>query len=160
LIESDGKTAFQTEIRQVFSNPIKAIEWEKKVLRRMKVIGNSDFLNRSIACSAMFEHSEETKQKMRKPKPPRTKEHSKNLSKAKKGINPHNGKIHPRSGQKKTKSELKKISETMLAQKRKWMNNGKDRIFVCSDQVDNYLKIGYTLGRGISYRKLYKEKQH
>ena len=35
LIKKDGKDAFLFEVRKTFSDRSKAIEWEKKVLRRM-----------------------------------------------------------------------------------------------------------------------------
>jgi hypothetical protein len=78
----------------------------------MKVLDCDDFINRNIPGMTMrFTLSEETKQKMRKPKPvgfgetlkgnkrasvtkgiPKTKEHSENISKGKKGKN--FGRVH------------------------------------------------------------------
>lgn len=165
LIEQDGKDSFLFEVRKKFTDTKKAIEWEKKVLRRMKVIQREDFINRNIPGSSMFAHSEETKAKMRKPKPigfseklkgnkrasvtkgiPKTKEHAENISKGKKGKAPFKGKDHPRYGKKKTEEELLKMSVSM--KKKKWMNNGINCAFVGPDDVELYLARGYTMGRG------------
>lgn len=165
LIEQDGKDSFLFEVRKKFTDTKKAIEWEKKVLRRMKAIQREDFINRNIPGSSMFAHSEETKAKMRKPKPigfseklkgnkrasvtkgiPKTKEHAENISKGKKGKAPFKGKDHPRYGKKKTEEELLKMSVSM--KKKKWMNNGINCAFVEPNDVELYLARGYTMGRG------------
>lgn len=166
LIESTGKNSFAFEIRKTFNDPLEAIEWEKKVLRRINAMNRDDFINRSIPGSSMFKHSEETKEKMRKPKPAgfsetlkgnkrasvikgvkKSKEHCENISKGKKGKAPFEGEDHPRYGKSKSKDEIDKMKSTKLSQKRKWINNGKETRFVCSDEIDFYLKEGYTLGR-------------
>lgn len=165
LIESDGKDAFEFQIRKIFRNADKAIKWEKKVLRRMKVIQREDFINRNIPGCSMFTHSEETKAKMRKPKPAgfgehlkgnthwkkmvgvqKTKEHAENISKGKKGKAPFTGTDHPRYGTKKSEEELMKISLSM--KKKKWMNNGVNCAFVEPNDIENYMSRGYTMGRG------------
>ena len=165
LIESDGKDAFEFQVRKIFTDAKKAIQWEKKVLRRMKVIKRDDFINRNIPGCSMFVHSEATKAKMRKPKPmgfseklkgnkhatvtkgiPKTKEHAANISKGKKGKAPFKGKDHPRYGQKKSDEELLKISISM--KKKKWMNNGVNCAFVEPIDIASYLARGYTMGRG------------
>jgi len=46
LIEQYGKTDFEFEIRKVFDTPKAAIEWEHKVIKRMKLHSNDNFLNR------------------------------------------------------------------------------------------------------------------
>lgn len=176
LIETDGPESFAVEIRKIFTDAQKAIEWEKKVLRRMNAIRRSDFINRNIPGSSMFAHSEETKQKLRKPKPkgfgahskgnkyacitkgvPKTKEHAENISKGKKGKAPFKGTGHPRYGTKKSSDEINKMKLTKLSQKRKWMNNGQFSAFIPETNVDNFLKLGYTMGRGSSKFKQIKE---
>jgi hypothetical protein len=165
LIEKDGKDAFLFEVRKTFNDTKKAIEWEKRVLRRMKAIQRTDFINRNIPGSSMFVHSEETKEKMRKPKPtgfgdklkgnkhasvtkgvPKTKEHAENISRGKKGKAPFKGKDHPRYGKKKSNEELLKMSLSM--KKKKWMNNGINCAFVEPNDIETYLSRGYTMGRG------------
>lgn len=165
LIKKDGKDAFLCEVRKTFTDTKKAIEWEKKVLRRMKVIKRADFINRNIPGSSMFSHSEKTKEKMRKRKPigfgeklkgnkhatinkgvPKTKEHAENISKGKKGKAPFKGKNHPRYGTKKSDDELLKISLSM--KKKKWMNNGINCAFVEPIEIDSYMARGYNMGRG------------
>lgn len=45
LIEEYGKDSFVCEIRKTFNDKIHALNWEKKVLRRMKVSTRDDFIN-------------------------------------------------------------------------------------------------------------------
>ena len=165
MIEADGPESFLVEIRKTFTDAKKAIEWEKEVLRRMNAIRRNDFINRNIPGSSMFAHSEETKEKLRKPKPagfgdhsrgnkyacvtkgvPKTKEHAENISRGKKGVAPFKGKDHPRYGKKKTDDELLKLSLAM--KKKKWMNNGINCAFVEPEDIDTYVLRGYTMGRG------------
>jgi hypothetical protein len=47
LIKKYGKKSFQFEIRKTFKTIKQALNWEHKVLRRMKVIYRNDFLNQS-----------------------------------------------------------------------------------------------------------------
>jgi hypothetical protein len=47
LIKRYGKKSFKFEIRKIFKNPNQAINWEYKVLKRMKVIYRNDFLNQT-----------------------------------------------------------------------------------------------------------------
>lgn len=167
MIKEYGKDSFVSEIRKTFDNPRAAIKWELTVLRRMKVLARDDFINRNIPGTTLrFTLSEETKQKMRKPKPegfseglkgntrakalkgkPKSKEHSENISQGKKGKAPFKGKAHPRYGKNKPKEEIAKIKETKLAQHKKWMNNGVNSAFVSSSEIDSYIARGYTMGR-------------
>ena len=45
LVEEYGKDSFSFEIRKVFNDKISCRIWETKVLKRMKVVTRSDFLN-------------------------------------------------------------------------------------------------------------------
>jgi hypothetical protein len=45
LIKRYGKKSFIFEIRKTFKTPQKALNWEYKVLKRLKVIHRNDFLN-------------------------------------------------------------------------------------------------------------------
>ena len=47
LIKRYGKKSFQFEIRKTFKTAQQAMAWEFKVLRRMKVVERTDFLNQS-----------------------------------------------------------------------------------------------------------------
>lgn len=49
LIEIYGKESFYFEIRKTFDNIDKAILWEEKVLKRLKVLTNPDWLNQNIS---------------------------------------------------------------------------------------------------------------
>lgn len=167
LIKEYGKDSFTTEIRRIFNNSADAIKWELTVLRRMKVLSRKDFINRNIPGTTIrFMLSEETKQKMRKPKPAgfgdalkgntharankgvkKTKEHGENISKGKKGKNfGRVGENAPRYGMKKSQEELDKISKSMGV--KKWMNNGVNSAFVGPDEIELYLAKGYNMGRG------------
>lgn len=76
LIEEYGKDSFVYQIRKTFEDKSQCISWEQKVLKRLKIKTNSDWLNIAIGKPSMLgkSHSEETKQKMRKPKGPWTEE--------------------------------------------------------------------------------------
>ena len=47
LIKRYGKKSFIFEIRKIFKNPNQAINWENKVLKRIKAIYRDDFLNQT-----------------------------------------------------------------------------------------------------------------
>lgn len=47
LIQEQGKDKFYFEVRKVFYNVNDAINWENKVLRRMKVVERDDWLNKT-----------------------------------------------------------------------------------------------------------------
>lgn len=47
LIDSDGVDSFEFEIRQVFDNATRAREWEARVLKRLKVVARSNFINKT-----------------------------------------------------------------------------------------------------------------
>jgi group I intron endonuclease len=67
LIESEGISSFYVEIRKVFTCKQKAIEWEHKVLRRLKVCQNEKWLNKSYGkapSTAGFVYSEASRIKM------------------------------------------------------------------------------------------------
>ena len=76
LIEEYGKDSFDYEIRKTFEDKSQCISWEQKVLKRLKVKTNPVWLNVAIGKPSMLgkSHSEETKQKMRKPKGPWSEE--------------------------------------------------------------------------------------
>jgi hypothetical protein len=72
-----GKECFQFEIRKTFDAPMKAKLWEERVLRRMKVVEKSEWLNKNDSIAPPHytgeknpffgkHHSEETKNKVRK----------------------------------------------------------------------------------------------
>jgi hypothetical protein len=76
LIEEYGKESFEYKIRKTFVNKSECISWEQKVLKRLKVKTNNNWLNIAIGNPSMLgkRHSEETKAKMRKPKGPWSEE--------------------------------------------------------------------------------------
>jgi len=78
LIEEYGEESFSHEIRKIFSEREKAINWERKVLRRMGVVGNSKWLNLTDGKAIIYEthprgmlgkkHKQETLEKRNLPK--------------------------------------------------------------------------------------------
>jgi hypothetical protein len=67
LIKKDGLSAFDIEIRKTFKTKEDAIEWEFKVLRRVKVVGRSEWINASAGKAAPCngrKHDEVTREKM------------------------------------------------------------------------------------------------
>lgn len=45
LIEEYGKGSFKIEIRKIFNNKFEALSWENRVLKRLKVVENPNWLN-------------------------------------------------------------------------------------------------------------------
>ena len=86
LIKRYGKKSFIFEIRKTFKTQQAALNWENKVLRRMKVIYRNDFLNQSDNLHVNPEL----------------------LSKARMG------KGNPMYGKKLTKEHVRKIIETLV----------------------------------------------
>jgi hypothetical protein len=70
LIEEYGKDSFIVEIRKTFDSKEKCLSWEQRVLKRLKVKKNDNWLNIAIGKPTMLgkKHSVSTKEKMKKPK--------------------------------------------------------------------------------------------
>jgi hypothetical protein len=70
LIEEYGKDSFSYEIRKTFNSESECRDWEEKVLKRLGVPKNNKWINKATRMPTMFgkSHTEETKNKMRKPK--------------------------------------------------------------------------------------------
>lgn len=49
LIKKDGISAFHTEIRKTFNTQEAALLWEQRVLEKLKVITNNNWLNKGIS---------------------------------------------------------------------------------------------------------------
>lgn len=68
LIDEDGINSFIAEVRKTFNTKLEAINWEKKVLKRLKVTHNDMWLNQNHGCGSYGmtdkTHSEETKKLM------------------------------------------------------------------------------------------------
>lgn len=154
LIGEYGKESFIFEIRRLFVNEIAARVWERKVLRRMKVVSRDEFLNKNDGYGPpvmigenhpLFGvgHTEDTKIKMRKPHGNLCEETCKRMSIARTGDkNPCFGKFgknHPAYGNRHTEDFKKNLSERMLGKhlsyevklkishsnkKWKWWNDG------------------------------------
>jgi group I intron endonuclease len=67
LINKYGLSSFTCEIRKTFSNKQDAINWEHKVLRRLKVVGRSEWINANVGKASQNDgrkFSNQTKLKM------------------------------------------------------------------------------------------------
>lgn len=167
LIDRDGNHSFEAEVRRIFTTSESAIQWEIKVLRRIQAHRNENFLNLSIPGSTpQFAHSETTKEKLRKPKPlgfgealkgnthgcgnrgkKKTSQHCKNISKARKGKNNgHVGSKHYAYGKPKPAEFVEKTAQQL--RNFRWLNNEEFAVFVSSSDVDEWIAMGYSLGRG------------
>jgi len=62
LIKIYGKDSFEYEVRKIFTDSKKAIEWEINVLKKMNVLKRNDWLNESVAGSVI--HTPSTLLKM------------------------------------------------------------------------------------------------
>jgi|GEM_PF-3481463 len=156
LIEEFGENSFSYEIRKTFKSAELARNWECKVLRRMNAVIRNDFLNSHDSYGPPVMkgethplyntgHSEETKQKMRKPHKKLSEKTRMKMSESRKGDkNPCYGKMgeaHPAFGHKKS-DEFKESARKRLLEnnhmkspealqkarnenrKYKWWNNG------------------------------------
>lgn len=76
LIEQYGSESFDVEIRKQFATKEKCLDWEQRVLKRLKVKSNPNWMNVAIGKPTMLgrKHSPETIAKMRKPKGPWSEE--------------------------------------------------------------------------------------
>ena len=92
LIESDGIESFEYHVRKIFNNSKDAINWEAKVLRRLNVKDNENWLNRHNGDGMFygegrpcgFEHTQDTIDKIRQSnigkKKPKSETHKKKIS--------------------------------------------------------------------------------
>lgn len=128
LIKEYGKTSFDFEIRKIFISETTARNWEKKVLRRMRAVSRNDFLNKNDGYGPPIMrgkdhplfgigHSEEAKERMRKPHRKFNEEIRNNMSLARRGTNnPCFGKFgenHPAYGSKHTEDFKQRLSDRM-----------------------------------------------
>jgi hypothetical protein len=93
LIAEHGADSFEYEVRKVFETPEQATNWETKVLTRCKVLHNDKWINSNVAGHIMP-----------------TEESNKKISDF------HKGK--PKSAE-----HAKKISESLIGQKKPWAKN-------------------------------------
>lgn len=90
-----GDTAFEFQVRKIFNNKDDAIDWEAKVLTRLKVLNDPRWLNANIRCAKFSRSgpfSQKTRDKMSLAKRNRvvTPETCLKISQAKKGKVPWN----------------------------------------------------------------------
>lgn len=135
LIEADGKEAFTTEIRKTFETVEKAVAWEQRVLRRLKILeGNDNWLNRNVGGGLYLKRrplSVETKEKMRLAKLNRP---SNNKGKACPEA-AKQAKSEKMKGRAKPSSMRSKLSETRRGSKRVYREDGS-YFMVFSERID------------------------
>jgi hypothetical protein len=126
MIEQYGAESFDVEVRKIFNTPDAAYEWEQKVLVRLKVWDNDEWLNKSAGHGPFFNaspHLESTKKKISESKKGRkfTEEHKKKLSEAKKGrkfSEEHRKKMsEAHKGKPRPEDVRRKISEAQRGEK-------------------------------------------
>ncbi|QIG70688.1 hypothetical protein EVB91_137 [Rhizobium phage RHph_I1_18] len=113
------------EVRKTFDDPLKAQRWEQRFLTKVNALYDDRWLNRSICGGILMD--ETTKQRISLAnKKPKTKEHSHNISKGRKGIvfsETHRNNIRSfRLGKKASEETKLKRSSTMSTLK--WFNDG------------------------------------
>jgi hypothetical protein len=116
LRKAYGNDSFQVEVRKVFEDVYAAHAWEQKVLKRIKAVSKSDWLNQAVYEGPFFRqgpHTEETKKRMRKPKSeetrnrmkrPKSEEHKRKIAKA------NTGKHHTEETKRKLSESHKGVS--------------------------------------------------
>ena len=93
IIETEGKDAFDYEIRRTFDTVEEMINWEKRVLTRSRVLERQDiWLNGNIAGKKILTEAGAKKISKTHRDKPKTEEHKKNLSLALKGKSKVNSK--------------------------------------------------------------------
>jgi hypothetical protein len=98
LIEQYGTEAFLVEIRRTFKDKQSAILWEHRVLTRLDVVNNSQWLNENVGGKHFVSRDRNTEEHIRKSanaqrgkkKKPCSEERKRKISEAKKGKAPPN----------------------------------------------------------------------
>lgn len=136
LIKEYGADSFDVEIRRTFSSANDAIEWEKKVLRRMKVLKRDDWLNANIG--GAFD-----------PSLPKTVDHRKAISAALRDyVKTETHRLHLSksiSGRRASQHTKLRLSETH--KDLTWMNDGITNLFVQKNQAVHLAESGWKNGR-------------
>jgi hypothetical protein len=86
LVKEYGLDAFEWEVRRKFDEPKQSVEWEKKVLRRSKVLSNQDkWINGNIAGHILATPASRKKISDFHKGKPKSDEHKQKISQANKG---------------------------------------------------------------------------
>ena len=85
LIEQHGLEAFEWEVRRTFNTPEQATDWEKRVLKRCKVLENEKWFNGNIAGYILPTEKSRKKISEYHRGKAKSEEHKKNLSESQKG---------------------------------------------------------------------------
>jgi len=85
LIEQHGLEAFEWEVRRTFDTPEQATDWEKRVLKRCKVLENEKWFNGNIAGYILPTEKSRKKISEYHRGKAKSEEHKKNLSESQKG---------------------------------------------------------------------------
>lgn len=125
LIEQYGLEAFEWEVRRMFDTPEQATDWEKRVLKRCKVLESEKWFNGNIA--GYIVPTEKSRKKISEyhSGKPKSEEHKKKLSEVQQGSKrpwaKHNlpkdvtGSNNPMYGKQHSEKTKRKISEANKA---------------------------------------------
>jgi hypothetical protein len=85
LINETGVDSFETQIRKVFDTQEQAVAWEIKVLRRMRVLENDQWINQNIAGYVIPDDITRQKISEYHKGKPKTKEHKQKIKEGNQG---------------------------------------------------------------------------
>ena len=162
LIHLYGVTSFEAEVRRVFESKQAACNWEHRVLKRLRVASNSNWINRKNNAARELRERDETSwihdpysmketyvnlsevNKMLKlgyvlGRSPTMKA---KLSTSKKGL--QSGKNNPMYGKKRADLSARN------SQPKKWITNGTESYQILRDDL---IPDGWTPGRNLSHTK-------
>lgn len=165
LIEHFGKDSFIIKRIKKFSTKSEAVRWEQMFLTRINAASREDWLNQTngngnykllppkgpLHWNYGKTHSEETKQKMRKPK---TELHKQKISQSRLGVSQSFETIQKRAsknkGQKRSLEQIKTMKEASqrrFKQKHIWVTkDGIDKQIILS-QFEEFTHQGFVRGR-------------
>lgn len=150
LREQYGTESFSYQIRKIFDCPVKAVSWETKVIRRMKIVEKSEWLN-----SANFPVFISKKGKEHAGyRIPLSEDHKEKIRKTKKGKAPWpKGLNHPRRGIPNSKSTLDKIKK---ANSKTWLVTFPDGHSEIINNLNAFCKLNKLHHSHLSFYGKYK----
>ncbi len=130
------------QIRKTFNTAKEALNWEKKVLTRMKLHQRPDFLNKCAGGSIFNDEDVRRKVSLALKGKPFSQEHKDNIRKSKQNISPEIRANMSRGQRSKSPPTIEtRIKRSKSMKKLHWYNNGNEskRLLVCPE--------GWTQGR-------------
>lgn len=143
LIEEHGLYHFTFQVRREFDDAESAISWEQKVLKRLRVLHRSDWINASIGTTHRASE-------------PRSPEHAKKIGKSLKGrvfTEEHRRKLSAALSKRRASSETKeKMSQTRKGLRHISHLESQQTKMVRPEEVDSYLSQGWVRGRKLGVK--------